>query len=711
MGRTVAHHVLHARVLRDAVSDVWYARHAQRPTQQAIVRVISADAPRASLTACLAEARAASGVLHPHVIRVRAVGDEESPYVLCRMARVVPLAARLTTPWTVADVVDMLGPVGDALDAAAAAGVPHGAVHPRTLWIEDRRAVGGPLRGVIAGFGLHHLLGDVAARDRHRAPPDDLLYVAPELLRGAAPSNRSDQYALAAAVLHALRARPPFARRTVAGLFGAHLFAHPPTVGDDTVDADGDAAAELDRLLARALAKDPDERFEQCNIFMVALSAWNGAYGDGTDVLGERRDAADANAPITVTQPGRRRVTARTAAVAAASAAAIVGGAFGVVWLARGPAPPTDATVVSADADVAPQPSRAPAAVETPATAAATERSVRWRGQIDARPSALHMTAAGLLVETDDQTVVVDPATGEVRGTLPVDGHGVVAANGQFVAGGSDSLQAVDVAARSVRWQIPVTTSSPPTAVDDIVYGISDADVPQLIATDAASGERLWAFPEGEAAFPAGAAVAARADFVYLADDGAVYGILPIGAMAGTDTPLITATEPAKEPLCLWRHEVDERMWTGSLVAADGGVVIANRSGTVCLRGHADGVPVWCVPVQGVGRAQPTIYDVGDQIVVVTRAAVTALDTRAGTVLWQQLGPWRRTVRDGDRLVAVEGDGGLATVSLATGTVRRPITTGIGPRALLAVDGDVVFAARRDGSLISVEIPGGLQRQ
>jgi outer membrane protein assembly factor BamB len=696
MGRTVGRHVLHARVLRDAVSEVWYARHAERSNQQAIVRLIDPEvASAASLEACLAEARAASDVLHRNVVRVHTVGDAADPFVLCRFAHITPLASELSDPWTAADAIGMLGPVGHALDAAADAGIPHGAVHPRSLWIEDRRSVGGPRRIVVSGFGLHHPLGAVAARDRHRAPPDDFLYVAPEQLRGASPTNRSDQYALAAALHHAVSGHPPFERPTLAALFGAHLFAHPP----GWQGADRDAAAELDAILARALAKDPDDRFERCDAFVTALERWHDATSDGPRTADRWRRADATPLPVQELDPPRRRIRVRAAAVAVAGVLAVVLAAA----LTRDPPSAAEPSPASGAAGQVSAP--APASGRRPTFA---DPAMRWQVQLDGRPTAVHVAPAGLVVESRGPATVVDPATGEVRGELPVVGDGVVAGEGQFVTAADAGLRSVDVADGSVTWETLVAPASTPTAFDDTVYGISDTDVPQLIATDAGSGEQMWAFPQDEPAFPADAAVAAQDDFVYLADDSTVYGILPTGATAGADTPMIDATEPASEPLCLWRHEVDGQLWAGSLVAVDGGVTVADRSGAVCLRRHADGAPIWCVPVDGVVDVQPTIHDAGDRVVVVTTAAVTALDARTGERVWRQPGPWRRTVRDGDRLVAVEGDGGLAMVSLVTGTVRRPVDTAVGRDALLAVDGDVVYAARRDGTLLSLQVPTGL---
>lgn len=561
MGRTVAHHVLHARVLRDAVSDVWYARHAQRPNQQAVVRMIAADsAAPAALEACLAEARAASDVLHHNLARVLAVGDASNPFVLSRFARITPLSAEVSRPWALADAIALLGPVGDALDAAADAGIPHGAVHLRSIWIEDRRSVGGSRRGALSGFGLHHLLAAVAARDSQRAPPDDYLYVAPELLRGASPTNRSDQYALAAAIHHAVSGRPPFQRPTLAALFGAHMFAQPPGVGGDHVDA----ADELDAILGRALAKDPDDRFERCRDLVAALEPWCETASDQPRSADPKRPAEPTSLPVAVSRPPSRRARLRLVTAAALVAGVVAVGLTAVVRN-RDPAPAADTALTATSIERSPAPAPAP----DPARVTPADPAVRWRGQLDRRPTAVHVAPAGLVVEAGGRTTVVDPATGEVLGDLPGAGDGVVAAGGQFVTDVDGRLQSVDVSDGSVTWDAPVDPASTPTVFAGTVYGISDDDVPQLIATDAGSGERLWAFPTDEPAFPAEAAVAAQEDFVYLADDRTVYGILPTGAVAGTDTPLIGAAEPAAEPLCLWRREVDEQLWAGSLAAVD----------------------------------------------------------------------------------------------------------------------------------------------
>ncbi|HEX6255695.1 MAG TPA: PQQ-binding-like beta-propeller repeat protein [Euzebyales bacterium] len=695
MIRTVAHHVLHTRVMQDAVSEIWFAHHEERTSQQGIVRVLDVDvAGGAAIEACLRDVRAAATLRHRNVVSVLGVGDRDTPYVLSRYVPFEPLTAQLGTRWTLDETIDLARPLADVLDTGAAAGLAHGAVHPRTVWL-DRRAGRIERRPLLAGFGLHHLLADVAGSGRLTEPLDDFLYVAPELLRGAAPTNRSDQYALAAAVHHALTGRPLFERQTLSALFGAHLFAQPS--GVERVGAD--ASASLDEIMARALAKDPDQRFDHCGDFVDALVAWQRAASGQSP-----SDAAVAAVPATVspTPPpddidrrSRRELPVRPL-IATAAVAGVIVLALLAVTFGRGPMVDGRGAASVATRSAASRPEPVP-----------RDPAVRWRVRIDgARPTAMHVTSAGLLIDIDDHTLVVDPDTGQVRGDLESGGGGVVADGDRYVTGDDGNLRAVDVADGTVRWQIPIATASTPTAVDDTVYGISDADVPQLIAMDAQSGERLWVFPEDEVAFPAETAVEPADDFVYLADDEAVYGILPVGAIAGEDTEMITASEPATEPLCLWRHEVDEKMWTSSLRAVDRGVAVANRSGTVCLRAHVDGERLWCVPVEGVADSRPTLYEAGDRIVVVTRDAITALDSRTGAQAWRQAGPWRRTVRGGDRLVAVQADGRLATVSLWSGALRRPVDAKVGKGALLAVDGDALYAGRRNGTVLSIDLTG-----
>ncbi len=696
MSQIYADHVLEARVFADAVSEMWHARHVDRATQRATVRII--DPSRAAQLApaiepYLAEARAAAELTHRNILRAYSVGDVEQPYVIERYAPAVAWAEHVRGGMGTAEAIELLAPLASALDAAADAGTPHGALHPGTIWIEGVGSQSGSPRALLTGFGLHHLLSIVAAGGDDGRCIDDFLYVAPELLRGGSPTNRSDQYALAAALFHAVTGRPIFERERLSALFGAHLFGRPPAV----VTPDPDEAAALTRVFARGLAKVPDERYETCEQFMSELARSRSAAGSQSVApVGVLRAADSAHRPAplpagVVNPPPRTRPLARVAIGAAAIVAVLT-----TLWLVRSPAALDGSETVASQAG--------PSAAQTLPAGEANDPSVRWEQRLESRAIALHVTAEGLVAVTRTGAVLVDTATGDVRTEVSAAGPpGAVVTGGRFVTPGAGSLRAVSIADGSVMWQAPIDTTSA-TVGGDTVYAVGDGEIPRLVATDAASGERLWEFPKDEVAFPADAAVAARDDFVYLADGSAMYGILPEGAMAGEDTPLITATEAAGEPLCLWRHEVGEKMWTSSLRATEDGVVVANRAGTVCLRRHTDGEALWCVPVRGVERAEPTIHVTNGRLFVVTRSAATAIDTTTGERSWSRAGAWRQSAVTGDRLVVVDRDGAIATLSLATGSVARPVDIKATRPSALAVDGDTLYVGGRDGTLLSVAL-------
>jgi DNA-binding beta-propeller fold protein YncE len=86
-------------------------------------------------------------------------------------------------------------------------------------------------------------------------------YLAPEQIRRDEVDGRTDQYALACVFYELLSGRPPFRRETEAQTLWAHM-------QDDSPALQGYEA--LEPVLARALAKERDERYESCGAFAEA---------------------------------------------------------------------------------------------------------------------------------------------------------------------------------------------------------------------------------------------------------------------------------------------------------------------------------------------------------------------------------------------------------------------------------------------------------
>ncbi len=211
--------------------------------------------------------------------------------------------------------------VGAALDAAHAAGLVHRDVKPANVLL------GPDEHAYLTDFGLtKHVLSEPGpTRNGHWVGTLD--FVAPEQIRGERVDARADVYGLGCLLHYALTGRPPFARDTDEAKLWAHLSEPPPRPSE----AAPDVPPELDAVVARALAKSPDERYPSAGDLGRAALA---AAGGGRRPAGERMVAVGAAAPVEVetrtaalpaAPPAPRRRRVLPAAVAAAVAIAAGG--------------------------------------------------------------------------------------------------------------------------------------------------------------------------------------------------------------------------------------------------------------------------------------------------------------------------------------------------------------------------------------------------
>jgi hypothetical protein len=207
------------------------------------------------------------------------------PYVVTPLGRGHSLADMLAAgPLPVGDALRYLVPVARALHAVHELGLCHDDIGPdRIMLVPDGR----PMLGDI-------LTAHLRAERRLAATGQAPLYTAPEVLRGWAPTPRSDVYSLAATAFCLLSGRPPYPDRGgVAGLLLSIGYGIPPTI------TRADVPLRLRRLLSWALDPDPRTRCPDAPTFAEELS----------QVLGEL-DAAESattapSVPNGPTPPGQ----------------------------------------------------------------------------------------------------------------------------------------------------------------------------------------------------------------------------------------------------------------------------------------------------------------------------------------------------------------------------------------------------------------------
>jgi serine/threonine protein kinase len=210
------------------------------------------------------EARAIAAVDHPHIIPVYEAGESDGVlFIAMRFVagddlRVIVGRDGGLRPQRVAAFVS---PVASALDAAHDAGLIHRDVKPANMLVDV--GPGRPEHVYLSDFGLARGVlsaGGLTMAGQFLGTPD---YAAPEQISGRPVDGHADQYALACVAYTLLAGAVPFERDEPMAVLYAHVSTTPPRVTDVRPDLPG----AVDEVLARALAKSPEDRYDSCGDF------------------------------------------------------------------------------------------------------------------------------------------------------------------------------------------------------------------------------------------------------------------------------------------------------------------------------------------------------------------------------------------------------------------------------------------------------------
>lgn len=166
-----------------------------------------------------------------------------------------------------AEVVDIIAAVADALDYAHARGLLHRDVKPANILLGSSSDANPKRRILLADFGIARELGEISGLTATNMLVGTTAYCSPEQLQGANLDARADQYALGCTAYNLLTGSAPFHHSNPAVVIGQHLSAPPPLIGERRPDL-----ADLNPVIAKALAKHPNERYGSCADFAAALA-------------------------------------------------------------------------------------------------------------------------------------------------------------------------------------------------------------------------------------------------------------------------------------------------------------------------------------------------------------------------------------------------------------------------------------------------------
>jgi hypothetical protein len=263
------------------------------------------------------EARAIARITHPNICALHDVGEDGSAiFLVMEYVEGQTLAQRLEDgPLPLGLALRTAIGVADALDHAHRHGVVHRDVHPGNIILTHD--------GVkLLDFGLARLKEPDEAlvtgtTDSARLTDDGVIvgtvpYMAPEQIEGREVDARTDIFSFGIVLFEMIAGRRPFVGDSRASLMAAIVAAEPPSL----TSLQPQASPSLERLLARSLAKDPDERWQTARD-MAAELRWISGEGPAMRAPGRPRRARGF----------ARGVAAGVAMTALASAA--------IVWLLR----------------------------------------------------------------------------------------------------------------------------------------------------------------------------------------------------------------------------------------------------------------------------------------------------------------------------------------------------------------------------------------
>ena len=216
------------------------------------------------------EARAVAAVDHPHIIPVYEAGEAGGVmFIAMRFVAGDDLRLLVSREGALRPrrAAAFISPIASALDAAHAAGLVHRDVKPANMLVDV--GPGRPAHVYLSDFGVAR--GMLSSSGLTRAgqflgTPD---YAAPEQISGGTVDGRADQYALACVAYTLLAGSVLFKREVPMAVLYAHVSAPPPPV----TTARPELPAAVNDVLARALAKNPADRYGSCGAFAGSLRA------------------------------------------------------------------------------------------------------------------------------------------------------------------------------------------------------------------------------------------------------------------------------------------------------------------------------------------------------------------------------------------------------------------------------------------------------
>ncbi len=284
IGHSISHYQVLSLIGVGGMGEVYLAQDTSLGRKVAIKLLLTAltkDTDR--LRRFEQEARTASALNHPNIITIHEIGQlEEAHFIVTEYIEGQTLRQRLNgDAMGLREMLDVATQVASGLTAAHEAGVTHRDIKPENIMMRRDGYV------KVLDFGLAKLverritgaptIADSKVDDlgrTHTAPGlvlGTVVYMSPEQARAEEVDGRSDIFSLGIVLYEMAAGRAPFEGDTMAEVIAAILYRDPLPLQRYLREV----PAELERIVAKALAKDREERYQTIKDLMIDLKNLN----------------------------------------------------------------------------------------------------------------------------------------------------------------------------------------------------------------------------------------------------------------------------------------------------------------------------------------------------------------------------------------------------------------------------------------------------
>ena len=278
IGRHFGRYQIVHRIRKGGMGVVYLAKHTMlgKPFAVKVVRAESSD-DRVMIERFRREAQAVASLSHPNTVTVTDFGvtDDGLLFLVMEYLDGITCAEVLskTGPLPPERVVHIALQVCDSLHEAHGLQLVHRDIKPNNLLLTRVAELHDVVK--VIDFGLAKHTADEQDEHGGQVTRAGLLigtpqYMPPEQIRGMEPDHRLDIYSFGVTMFRLLTGRHPFESRDVAAMFHMHL-SSPPPVPSDNLPEGAMVDLDLDDVVLRCLAKEPDDRFESTAALKEAL--------------------------------------------------------------------------------------------------------------------------------------------------------------------------------------------------------------------------------------------------------------------------------------------------------------------------------------------------------------------------------------------------------------------------------------------------------